>query len=97
MVELRKRKTPPPAPARPAKKKAGAKPATSRAGKAKAAVAAKVEAVKEVVTGGPNGAKKSAPAAGAPSVGDTKPKPFAALNHLRRVRMARPPSSLSNS
>lgn len=71
MVELRKRKTPPPAPARPAKKKAGAKPATSKAGKAKAAVAAKVEAIKEVVTGGPNGAKKSAPAAGAPSVGDS--------------------------
>lgn len=71
MVELRKRKTPPPAPARPAKKKAGAKPATSKAGKAKAAVAAKVEAIKEVVTGGPNGAKKSALAAGAPSVGDS--------------------------
>lgn len=72
MVELRKRKTPPPAPARPAKKKAGAKPATTKAGKAKAAVAAKVEAVKEAVIGGANGAKKSAaPATGAPAVGDS--------------------------
>ncbi|OCK83620.1 AhpC-TSA-domain-containing protein [Lepidopterella palustris CBS 459.81] len=71
MVELRKRKTPPPAPVRPAKKKAGAKPAASKVSKTKAAVAAKVEEAKEAVTGGTNGETKAAPAAGAPSVDAT--------------------------
>lgn len=49
MVELRKRKTPPPAPVRPAKKKAAPKKTT--AGKVKDAVVEKAEAVKEAVTG----------------------------------------------
>jgi len=70
MVELRKRKTPPPAPVRPTKKKAGAKPAASKAEKVKDAVVEKVEAVKEAVVG-TNGAKKESPVAGAPAVGDT--------------------------
>ncbi|KAF2677248.1 AhpC-TSA-domain-containing protein [Lentithecium fluviatile CBS 122367] len=48
MVELRKRKTPPPAPVRPAKKKAAPK---TKVEKAKEVVAEKVEAVKEAVTG----------------------------------------------
>ncbi|KAF2117742.1 thioredoxin-like protein [Lophiotrema nucula] len=76
MVELRKRKTPPPAPVRPAKKKAAPKTEkTSKVAKAKAVVAEKVEAVKEAVTGKPNGeASKDAPAAlpaSAPKVGDS--------------------------
>lgn len=66
MVELRKRKTPPPAPVRPAKKKAAPKAAKtekpSKLSKAKAAVAEKVEAVKEAVTGKSNGEKVEAPA-----------------------------------
>lgn len=66
MVELRKRKTPPPAPVRPAKKKAAPK---SKVEKAKAVVAEKVEAVKEAVTGKSNGEK--AGATEAPKVGDT--------------------------
>ncbi|KAF2797943.1 AhpC-TSA-domain-containing protein [Melanomma pulvis-pyrius CBS 109.77] len=70
MVELRKRKTPPPAPVRPAKKKAAPKaekPEKKTAvGKAKAIVAETVEAVKEAVTGTTNGEK-----AGPPKVGDT--------------------------
>lgn len=70
MVELRKRKTPPPAPVRPAKKKAGPKPAASKAAKVKEAVAEKVESVKETVSG-TNGAKKASPMAGPPAVGDT--------------------------
>ncbi|KAF2490934.1 AhpC-TSA-domain-containing protein [Lophium mytilinum] len=69
MVELRKRKTPPPAPVRPAKKKAAAKPAPSKAAKVKEAVVAKVEAVKEAVVP-TNGAKKASPVTGAPAVGD---------------------------
>lgn len=74
-VELRKRKTPPPAPVRPAKKKAApkpskaakdAKPKESVVDKAKTAVTETVEAVKEAVTG--NGeATTTAP----PKVGDT--------------------------
>ena len=84
MVELRKRKTPPPAPVRPAKKKAAPKPAKaekpSKLSKAKAVVAEKVEAVKETVTGKSNGEKAEAPAptpaaatsaGGPPKVGDT--------------------------
>lgn len=87
MVELRKRKTPPPAPVRPAKKKAAPKAAKaekpSKLSKAKAAVAEKVEAVKETVTGKSNGEKAEAPtpapaaattatpAGGPPKVGDT--------------------------
>jgi peroxiredoxin Q/BCP len=70
MVELRKRKTPPPAPVRPAKKKASAKPTASKAAKVKDAVVEKVEAVKEAVAG-TNGAKKESPVAGAPALGDT--------------------------
>ena len=77
MVELRKRKTPPPAPVRPTKKKAAPKaekPKESKVAKAKAAVTEKVEAVKETVTGKANG-EKAAPAssapAGKPKVGDT--------------------------
>lgn len=66
MVELRKRKTPPPAPVRPAKKKAAPKAAKtekpSKLSKAKAVVAEKVEAVKEAVTGKSNGEKAEAPA-----------------------------------
>lgn len=71
MVELRKRKTPPPAPVRPAKKKAGAKaekPKESKVAKAKAVVAEKVEAVKEAITGKPNGEAAATPSA--PKVGD---------------------------
>jgi peroxiredoxin Q/BCP len=71
MVELRKRKTPPPAPVRPAKKKAAPKTA---AGKAKAAVVETVEAVKEAVVGkdDANGAEAEvAPSEGPPEVGDT--------------------------
>lgn len=76
MVELRKRKTPPPAPVRPAKKKAAPK---SKVAQAKEVVAEKVEAVKEAVTGKKSKAPangESAPAAaavvgGAPTVGAT--------------------------
>ncbi|KAF2273232.1 AhpC-TSA-domain-containing protein [Westerdykella ornata] len=73
-VELRKRKTPPPAPVRPAKKKAApktskaakdAKPEETVVDKAKNAVTETVEAVKEAVTG--NGESTSA----TPKVGDT--------------------------
>ncbi|KAH7125433.1 thioredoxin-like protein [Dendryphion nanum] len=81
MVELRKRKTPPPAPVRPAKKKAAPKAEKadkSKLSKAKAAVAEKVEAIKETVTGKSNGEKAEVPAAvpataapeGPPKVGD---------------------------
>lgn len=69
MVELRKRKTPPPAPVRPAKKKAAPK---TKVEKAKAVVAEKVEAVKEAVKGKPNGAKSAAPAAPAAAAGPPK-------------------------
>jgi peroxiredoxin Q/BCP len=77
MVELRKRKTPPPALERPAKKKAAPKTATD---KAKAAVVEKVEAVKEAVTakgkgkGKANGETAAVAPGGAsspPKVGDT--------------------------
>ncbi|KAF2013748.1 AhpC-TSA-domain-containing protein, partial [Aaosphaeria arxii CBS 175.79] len=74
MVELRKRKTPPPAPVRPAKKKAAPKTNKSAVAKVKEAVAEKVEAVKEAVTGGgANGEKSEAPVAagGAAKVGET--------------------------
>jgi peroxiredoxin Q/BCP len=76
MVELRKRKTPPPAPVRPAKKKAAPKGEGSKASKVKAAVAEKVEAVKEKVSGKSNGAENAeapngAAATGTPVVGDT--------------------------
>ncbi|KAF2266612.1 AhpC-TSA-domain-containing protein [Lojkania enalia] len=72
MVELRKRKTPPPAPVRPAKKKAAPKAEKTKVGKAKAAVAEKVEAVKEAVAGEANGEASAPPApATAPKVGDS--------------------------
>jgi peroxiredoxin Q/BCP len=71
MVELRKRKTPPPAPVRPAKtskkaapeKKAPAEKKTA-VGKAKAAVADAVAAVTETVTETINGATSGTPKAG---------------------------------
>jgi thioredoxin-dependent peroxiredoxin len=77
MVELRKRKAPPPVPARPAKKKPGPK---GKAAQAKEAVEEKVsnavDAVKDAV--GANGAESepqqapaAPPRAGAPKVGDT--------------------------
>ena len=73
MVELRKRKTPPPAPARPAKKKAPAKSEKPAKGKGlKATVTEKVEAVKEKVTRKSNGEKEATPLpASAPKVGDS--------------------------
>lgn len=74
MVELRKRKTPPPAPVRPAKTQKKAAPKT-KLDKVKDAVKAKVEAVKEFSgksNGEPSG-KAVVPAAGAiaPKAGDT--------------------------
>ncbi|PVH91011.1 AhpC-TSA-domain-containing protein [Periconia macrospinosa] len=71
MVELRKRKTPPPAPVRPTKQKKAAP--KGKVAQAKEAVAEKVEAVKEAVTGKSNGNAEVPPAAagGAPTVGDT--------------------------
>ena len=71
MVELRKRKTPPPAPVRPAKtskkaapeKKAPAEKKTA-IGKAKAAVADAVAAVTETVAETINGATSGTPKAG---------------------------------
>lgn len=71
-VELRKRKEAPPAPVRPAKKKApakGKKPETEKTvvEKVQEAVAETVEAVKETVTAAANGATSS----GIPKVGDT--------------------------
>jgi peroxiredoxin Q/BCP len=76
MVELRKRKTPPPAPVRPAKtskkaapeKKAPAEKKTA-VGKAKAAVADAVAAVTETVTEAANGV--TAASTGPPKVGGT--------------------------
>lgn len=72
MVELRKRKTPPPAPVRPTKKKTTKterRPAKeSVAEKAKAAVTEAVETVKEAVTGEANGQDA---AKGSPKVGDS--------------------------
>lgn len=81
-VELRKRKEAPPAPVRPAKKKAAPKEKKATANKAEVeekpaadksvvekateAVAETVEAVKEAVVNATNGA-----ATGAPKVGDT--------------------------
>jgi peroxiredoxin Q/BCP len=77
MVELRKRKTPPPAPVRPAKtskkaapeKKAPAEKKTA-VGKAKAAVADAVAAVTETVTEAVTEAVNGA-TSGTPKVGDT--------------------------
>ncbi|KAF2710639.1 AhpC-TSA-domain-containing protein [Pleomassaria siparia CBS 279.74] len=83
MVELRKRKTPPPAPVRPAKKKAAPKaekPEKKTAtGKAKTAVVEAVESVKAAATGTANGATAGATAGATtgattgatPKVGDT--------------------------
>jgi peroxiredoxin Q/BCP len=70
MVELRKRKTPPPAPVRPAKKKSAKaeKPKESVAEKAKAAVTQAVETVKEAVAGDSNGQNA---AKGSPKVGES--------------------------
>ncbi|KAF2872528.1 thioredoxin-like protein [Massariosphaeria phaeospora] len=70
MVELRKRKTPPPAPVRPAKKKAAPKAEKSAAGKAKAAVVETAEAAKDAVVGAVSEATAATPA-GSPQVGDT--------------------------
>ena len=70
MVELRKRKTPPPAPVRPAKKKAAPKTTTE---KAKAAVVEKVEAVKEAITGKGKGKANGEKAAAAPAAADASP------------------------
>lgn len=78
MVELRKRKTPPPAPVRPTKKKAAPKPKTT---KSKGAVAETVEALTEsvtervgaaaeAITGAVSG-KSNGANAGTPAVGDT--------------------------
>lgn len=74
MVELRKRKTPPPAPVRPAKTQKKAAP-KSKLAKVKDAVKEKVEAVKEFSgksNGEPTG-KAVVPATGAiaPKAGDT--------------------------
>jgi len=73
-VELRKRKEAPPAPVRPAKKKAPAKAKKQEdektvVEKVQETVAETVEAVKEAVVGKSNGA--SAAKAGTPKVGDT--------------------------
>jgi peroxiredoxin Q/BCP len=70
-VELRKRKEAPPAPVRPAKKKApakGKKPETEKTvvEQVQEAAAETVEAVKEAVVG-----KSNRSSAGAPEVGDT--------------------------
>jgi peroxiredoxin Q/BCP len=77
-VELRKRKEAPPAPVRPAKKKApakGKKPESEKTvvEKVQEAVTEKVEAVKEAVSGKANGeaSKPTATAGGVPKVGDT--------------------------
>jgi len=74
MVTLRKRKTPPPAPVRPAKKKAAApkpapKAAAEKVSKVAETVKEKVAAVTKTVTDSANGEK--ATAGGAPVVGDT--------------------------
>lgn len=76
MVTLRKRKTPPPAPVRPAKKKAAPKStpkaAAEKVSKVKETVKKQVEAATEAVTDKANGEDTAPPAAtGAPSVGDT--------------------------
>ena len=73
-VELRKRKEAPPAPVRPAKKKAPAKGKKADSEKTvveqvQEAAADTVEAVKEAIVGKSNG--KSAATGGAPKVGDT--------------------------
>jgi peroxiredoxin Q/BCP len=70
MVELRKRKTPPPAPDQPAKKKTGPKP---KATKLKEAVEEKVEEVVAAVKGAVSGTAtetNGAASASAPKVGD---------------------------
>lgn len=77
MVELRKRKTPPPAPVRPAKKEKKAPAPKSKVEKVKDVVKEKVGAVKELA-GKSNGESSGAsvvPATGAspPKVGDTIP------------------------
>jgi peroxiredoxin Q/BCP len=77
-VELRKRKEAPPAPVRPAKKKAaakGEKPESEKTvvEKVQDTVTEQVEAVKEAVVGKSNGgaAKPAAAIGGTPKVGDT--------------------------
>ena len=77
-AELRKRKEAPPAPVRPAKKKApakGKKPETEKTvvEKVQETVTETVEAVKEAVTGAANGAasKTAAKTSGTPKAGDT--------------------------
>jgi peroxiredoxin Q/BCP len=77
-VELRKRKEAPPAPVRPAKKKAptkGKKPDSEKTivEKVQETVTETVEAVKEAVSGKPNGeaSKPTATKGGAPKTGDT--------------------------
>jgi peroxiredoxin Q/BCP len=68
MVELRKRKSPPPAAERPTKKKTGPKP---KAATLKEAVEGKVEAVVEAVKGAVGGsATNGASASTDPKVGD---------------------------
>jgi peroxiredoxin Q/BCP len=87
MVELRKRKTPPPAPVRPAKKASA--PKTKKAAKDKTVVEQATEAVteaagvvadvvtdaveaaKDAVADATNGDSKTAAASGPPKVGDT--------------------------
>lgn len=74
MVELRKRKTPPPAPVRPAKTQK--KAPKSKVEKVKEAVKEKVEAVKGGLSGKANGepaGESAVPASGAiaPKAGDT--------------------------
>jgi peroxiredoxin Q/BCP len=76
MVELRKRKTPPPAPDRPNKKKTGPKPKASKLKEAVEAVEEKVEEVVSAVTAAVTGdavtddAAVTNGASSAPKVGD---------------------------
>ena len=77
-VELRKRKEAPPAPVRPAKKKAPTKGKKADSEKTvvekvKETVTEKVEAVKEAVSGKTNGeaSKPAAASSGPPKTGDT--------------------------
>jgi peroxiredoxin Q/BCP len=71
MVELRKRKTPPPAPDRPTKKKTGPKPKASKLAEAVEAVEEKVEEAVAAVTSAITGdAAVTNGASSAPKVGD---------------------------
>jgi peroxiredoxin Q/BCP len=73
MVELRKRKTPPPAPDRPNKKKTGPKPKASKLTEAVEAVEEKVEEVVAAVTAavtGDTAVTNGASSSAAPKVGD---------------------------